>query len=98
MVAHGNLPEALKAFRENLTMAEGLAQNDPANTQARIDLGTSNSKLGALAEKTGDRAVACRYLKTAQALFEGVVKSEPDSEDAKRMAESAAEEAARVCG
>ena len=38
LVAQGNLPEALKSYRDSLAIAERLAQSDPGNAGWQRDL------------------------------------------------------------
>jgi hypothetical protein len=51
LVAQGHLPEALKSFRDGLSIAEQLAQADPGNAGWQFDLIVSHWKL---AEKGDD--------------------------------------------
>ena len=46
LVAQGNLPEALKTFREGLAISERLAAADPGNAGWQRDLSVSNNKVG----------------------------------------------------
>ena len=41
LVDQGNLPEALKAYRDSLAIAERLAQADPGNAGWQRDLSVS---------------------------------------------------------
>ena len=45
LVEQGNLPEALKSFRDGLAIAEQRAQADPGNAGWQFDLVDSNWKL-----------------------------------------------------
>jgi hypothetical protein len=47
LVAQGNLPEALKTFRDGLGIRERLAQSDPSNARWQFDLVISHWKLAA---------------------------------------------------
>jgi Domain of unknown function (DUF4062) len=49
LVAQGDGPGALVAYREELAIAEALAARDPANTQWQTDVAISCAKLGTLA-------------------------------------------------
>jgi len=49
LVAQGDGPGALAAYRKALGIAEALAARDPANTQWQTDLAVSCAKLGSLA-------------------------------------------------
>jgi tetratricopeptide (TPR) repeat protein len=44
-VEQGNLPDALKSFRDGLSVREGLAQSDPSNAGWQVDLVVSYWKL-----------------------------------------------------
>jgi hypothetical protein len=45
LVAQGNLPEALKSFRDGLAIRDRLAKADPGNAGWQFDLVISNWKL-----------------------------------------------------
>jgi hypothetical protein len=47
-VAQGNLPEALKSFRDGLGIRERLAKADPENSGWQRDLSVSHQRLGHL--------------------------------------------------
>ena len=49
LVAQGDGPGALAAYRKGLAIAEALAARDPANTQWQTDVAVSCAKLGTLA-------------------------------------------------
>ena len=93
----GDLPGALKNFSDSLAIARTRAQADPGDAQAQIDLGVSYAKVAQIAEANDDRPLACQNFQLALERFEAVAKLAPDWADAKRMAESAAKDAARVC-
>ena len=46
LVAQGNLPEALKTFREGLAIRERLAAADPGNAGWQRDLSVSYDRVG----------------------------------------------------
>ena len=48
LVAQGDGPEALAAYRKGLDIREALAARDPANTEWQTDVAVSCAKLGAL--------------------------------------------------
>lgn len=52
LVAQGDGPGALAAYRKGLAIADGLAARDPANVQWQIDVAVSCAKLGTHAELT----------------------------------------------
>jgi hypothetical protein len=57
LVAQGNLPGALEAFRRSLAMAERLAAADPGNMEWQRDLAVSHYKLAGLARQHGDQSL-----------------------------------------
>ena len=54
LVDQGNLPEALKAYRDSLAIAERLAQADPGNAGWQRDLWVSYNKVGEILMAQGD--------------------------------------------
>ena len=46
LVAQGNLPEALKSYRDELAIADRLASADPGNAGWQRDLSVSDNKVG----------------------------------------------------
>jgi tetratricopeptide (TPR) repeat protein len=48
LVSQGDGPGALAAYQAGLTIREGLAKRDPANTQWQVDVAVSCAKLGSL--------------------------------------------------
>ncbi|MHC9064543.1 DUF4062 domain-containing protein [Nitrospira sp. CMX1] len=65
LVAQGDLPAALTAFRAGLGIAEALAMRDPANTGWQRDLYVSYWRLADLAEKQKATKEALTYWKQA---------------------------------
>lgn len=63
LVAQGDGPGALAAYRKGLAIREALAARDPANAEWQRDLIVSNVKLG---EATGDKSYAHRALEIAE--------------------------------
>jgi tetratricopeptide (TPR) repeat protein len=49
LMAQGNLPEALKSYRESLAIREHLTKARPSNVQWRIDLQFTIDRIGGLA-------------------------------------------------
>jgi hypothetical protein len=62
LVAQGDGPGALVAYRKQLSIAEALAARDPANAEWQRDLIVSFVKLG---EVTGDNAYTDKALHVA---------------------------------
>ena len=58
LVAQGNLPEALKSFRDGLAIADRLAQADPGNALWQRDLSVSYNKIGDVLVAQGNLAEA----------------------------------------
>ena len=54
LVAQGNLPEALKSFRDGLAIRDRLASADPGNAGWQRDLSVSYNKVGDVLEAQGD--------------------------------------------
>ncbi len=54
LVAQGDLPGALEAYRKSLAIAETLAARDPGNIQWQHDLSISHERLGDVLEAQGD--------------------------------------------
>ncbi|HRX61263.1 MAG TPA: tetratricopeptide repeat protein, partial [Candidatus Competibacter sp.] len=79
LVAQGNLPEALKAYRDGLAIRERLAQADPGNAGWQHDLSVSYAKIGALFRKTGERANALKALEEGQTIMVHLTQVSPDN-------------------
>ena len=63
-----NLPEALKAYRDSLAIAERLAKADPGNAGWQADLAASHGNLGQLYVRMGDKAEARRMFERGRAI------------------------------
>jgi hypothetical protein len=46
LVAQGNLPEALKSYRDSLAIRDRLAKSDPGNAGWQRDLAVCDERLG----------------------------------------------------
>jgi hypothetical protein len=68
LVAQGNLPEALKSFRDGLAIRDRLAQADPGNAGWQRDLIVSCVKLAGI-DQTGARTFLARA--RSRPLFSG---------------------------
>lgn len=66
--AQGNLPAALKAFRDSLAIRERLAKSDPGNAGWQADLAASHGKLGGLYAAQGDDASARKMFTAGRAI------------------------------
>ncbi len=77
LVAQGNLPEALKSFRDGLAITERLAQSDRGNAGWQRDLSVSYAKLGVALRETGASADALSALRQGQAIMVGMTRLSP---------------------
>jgi hypothetical protein len=84
LVAQGNLPEALKAYRDSLAIAERLARADPGNAGWQRDLSVSYAKLGVVFQKSRDKANALSALTKGQAIIARMTQVSPDNFQWKR--------------
>jgi hypothetical protein len=78
LVAQGNLPEALKAFRDGLAIRDRLAKADPANAGWQRDLSVSHAKLASAYLKAGQPTNAGEALAAGRAIIAGLVTRFPD--------------------
>jgi non-specific serine/threonine protein kinase/serine/threonine-protein kinase len=86
----GEVEEALRAFREAMSILERLLESDPENRQYRLALADSEHKLAdaLVAAKRGDKAVV--YLRKAIGIFKESLAVNPDdaeTSDALKLAE-----------
>ena len=77
--AQGNLPEALKSFREGLAIAERLASADPGNADWQRGLAVSHAHLADVYRRSNDPDNALAALRQGQAVMKRVVKLSPDN-------------------
>jgi hypothetical protein len=77
--AQGNLPEALKAFRDGLAISDRLAKADPGNAGWQRDLSVSYSKLADAFRKAGDGAMALDALRQGRAIMVRMTSLSPDN-------------------
>jgi hypothetical protein len=77
LVAQGDGPGALAAYQAGLTIAEGLAKRDPANTQWQRDLSVSNNKIGDVLVAQGDGPGALAAYQAGLTIAEGLAKRDP---------------------
>jgi tetratricopeptide (TPR) repeat protein len=69
LMAQGNLPEALKSFRDGHDIFDRLAKADPGNAGWQRDLSVSYSKIAGLLRQQGDNAQALDSLKQGRAII-----------------------------
>ena len=84
LVAQGNLPEALKSYRDGLAIADRLAKADPGNAGWQRDLSMSYSKLAGAFRKAGDNAMALDALRQGRAIMLRMTSLSPDNAAWKR--------------
>ena len=77
-VAQGNLPAALKSYRDSLAITERLAKADPGNAGWQRDLSVSYNKVGDVQEAQGDLPAALKsYQATASPSADRLAKADP---------------------
>jgi tetratricopeptide (TPR) repeat protein len=79
LVEQGNLPEALKSFRDGLAIRDRLAQADPGNAGWQRDLSVSHAKLAAVFRREGETAKALEVLRRARATMVHMTTLSPDN-------------------
>ncbi len=79
LVDRGNLPEALKAYDNGLTMAVRLANADPSNANWQCDLGITNERIGNVLMAQGDLAGALNSYRAKRDIISRLAKAEPDN-------------------
>src|SRR5262249_43163060 len=75
--AQGNLPEALKSFRDGLTIADRLAKADPGNAGWQRDLSVSYNEVGDVQVAQGDLAGALTSYRHSLAIAARLAKADP---------------------
>jgi tetratricopeptide (TPR) repeat protein len=76
-VARGNLPEALKAYRDGLAIADRLAQADPGNAGWQRDLSVSNNKIGDVLVAQGNLPEALKAYRDGLAIRDRLAQADP---------------------
>ncbi len=77
LVAQGDGPGALTAYRKGLAIREALAARDPANTQWQRDLSVSHDRIGDVLVAQGDGPGALTAYRTGLAIRETLAKRDP---------------------
>ena len=77
LVAQGDLPGALEAYRKGLAIMETLAARDPGNTEWQRDLSVSHNKLGDVLVAQGDLAGALEAYRKGLAIRERLAARDP---------------------
>jgi len=78
-VAQGNLAEALKSYRDSLTIRARLAEADQGNAGWQRDLSVSYAKLADVSQRMGRAADALAALRQGQAIMTRLTKLSPDN-------------------
>ena len=78
LAAQGNLPEALKSFRDGHAIAERLAQADPGNAGWQRDLSVSYAKLAVVYRTSQQAAEAREALVAGRSVIAPLVARFPD--------------------
>ena len=79
LVAQGNLPEALKTFRDGLAIRERLAQADPGNAGWQRDLAVSHERIGDVERDLDHPAEAQTAFGRALAIYESLLTANPEN-------------------
>ena len=77
LVAQGNLPEALKAFRDGLAIRERLARSDPGNAGWQRNLSISYDRIGDVLMARGNLPEALKAISDSLAIRERLAQSDP---------------------
>jgi tetratricopeptide (TPR) repeat protein len=77
LLSQGDGAGALAAYQAGLTIAEGLAKRDPANTEWQRDLSVSHNKMGDVLVSQGDGAGALAAYQAGLTIREGLAKRDP---------------------
>ena len=79
LVAQGNLPEALKSYRDWLAIASGWRSADPGNAGWQRDLSVSYDRVGDVLVAQGNLAEALKSYRDGLAIRERLAKADPDN-------------------
>ncbi len=77
LVAQGNLPEALRSFRDGLAISERLAKSDPGNAGWQRDLSVSHNRVGDVLVAQGDLPAALARYRRRLAISERLAEADP---------------------
>jgi tetratricopeptide (TPR) repeat protein len=77
LVAQGNLPEALKSYRDSLAIVDRLAKADPGNTGWQRDLSVSYEKVGNVLVAQGNLPEALKSYRDSLAIVDRLAKVDP---------------------
>jgi tetratricopeptide (TPR) repeat protein len=73
----GDLPGALKSYRDSLAIAERLAKADPGNAEWQRDLSVAYNKVGDVLVEQGDLPGALSSYQASHDIFDRLAKSDP---------------------
>src|SRR5271166_3233362 len=73
----GDLPGALKSYRDALAIAERLAKAEPGNANWQRDLSVSYNRIGDVQQAQGDLATALSSYQAALAIMERLTEADP---------------------
>jgi tetratricopeptide (TPR) repeat protein/pimeloyl-ACP methyl ester carboxylesterase len=76
-IARGNLADALKSYRDGLSIAERLAQADPGNAGWQRDLSVSFERVGDVLVAQGNLAEALKSFRGGLAIRERLAQADP---------------------
>jgi len=77
LVAQGDAPGALKAYRDSLTIRQRVAASDPTNAGWQRELATSHSNLGDVQVAHGDGAATVKAYRDSLAIMQRLAASDP---------------------
>ena len=77
LVAQGNLPEALKSFRDGLAIRHRLADADPDHAGSQRDLSVSYDRVGDVLVAQGDLPEALKSFRDQLAIAERLARADP---------------------
>ncbi|HRD65405.1 MAG TPA: tetratricopeptide repeat protein, partial [Candidatus Competibacter sp.] len=77
LVAQGSLPEALKAYRDSLAIADRLAQADPGNAGWQRDLSVSYDRIGDVLVAQGSLPEALKAYRDSLAIADRLAQADP---------------------
>jgi tetratricopeptide (TPR) repeat protein len=84
LMAQGNLPEALKTYRDGLAIIDRLAKADPGNGVLQHNLGVSNERVGDVLMAQGNLAEALKSYRAKQAIISRLTKASPSNDSWQR--------------
>jgi tetratricopeptide (TPR) repeat protein len=76
-MAQGNLPEALKSYRDSLAIADRLAQADPGDAGWQRDLAVAYNRVGDVLVAQGNLPEARKSYRDSLAIVDRLAKVDP---------------------